>query len=95
MATRMGRFLQGKTSTFASTGCSRCLRTGFRGRRAIFELLDFNDELRDMVLTNPSIAGMKRIIEQGLFTTLQQFGWRLVAEGVISIDEVERVAGMS
>jgi general secretion pathway protein E len=95
MATRMGRFLQGKTSTFASTGCGRCLRTGFRGRRAIFELLDFNDELRDMVLTNPSIAGMKRIIEQGLFTTLQQFGWRLVAEGVTSIDEVERVAGMS
>jgi general secretion pathway protein E len=95
VATRMGRHLMGKTHTFAATGCSKCLRTGFRGRRAIFELLDFNDELRDMVLSNPSITGMKRIIEQGLFTTLQQFGWRLVAEGVTSIDEVERVASMT
>ena len=32
---------------------------------------------------------------QGLFTTLQQFGWRLVSEGVTSLDEVDRVAGMS
>ncbi|MEI7657447.1 MAG: ATPase, T2SS/T4P/T4SS family [Phycisphaerae bacterium] len=95
VATRVGKHLMGKTHTFAATGCSRCLRTGFRGRRAIFELLDFNDELRDMVLSNPSITGMKRIIEQGLFTTLQQFGWRLVAEGVTSLDEVERVASMT
>jgi general secretion pathway protein E len=94
-ATRIGRHLQGKTHTYAATGCSKCLRTGFRGRRAIFELLDFNDELRDMVLTNPSISGMKKIIEQGLFTTLQQFGWRLVAEGVTSLDEIERVASMT
>lgn len=93
-ATRLGRFLQGKTTTFASTGCVRCLRTGYRGRRALFELLDFNDELRDIVLRTPSIQAMKKIIEQGLFTTLQQFGWRMVADGVTSLDEVDRVAGV-
>ena len=63
--------------------------------RALFELLDFNDELRDIVLRDPSITAMKKVIEQGLFSTLQQFGWRLVAEGVTSLDEVDRVAGMS
>ncbi len=73
-ATRVGRFLQGKTTVFASTGCGRCLRTGYRGRRAIFELLDVNDELRDIILREPSITAMKRVIEQGLFTTLQQSG---------------------
>jgi len=93
VATRLGRHLQGKNITYAATGCLKCLRTGYRGRRAIFELLDFNDELRDIVLTNPSIVGMKKIIEQGLFTTLQQFGWRLVADGVTSLDEVEKVSG--
>ncbi|MBL9000605.1 MAG: Flp pilus assembly complex ATPase component TadA [Phycisphaerae bacterium] len=93
-ATRLGRFLQGKTQTYTATGCLRCLRTGYRGRRALFELLDFNDELRDIVLNNPSITGMKKVIEQGLFTTLQQFGWRLVAEGVTTLDEVDRVAGV-
>lgn len=94
-STRLGKYLQGKTQVHTATGCARCLRTGYRGRRALFELLDFNDELRDIVLKEPSITAMKKVIEQGLFSTLQQFGWRLVAEGVTSLDEVDRVAGMS
>lgn len=93
-ASRLGRHLQGKTRMFAATGCSRCLRTGYRGRRAIFELLDFNDELRDVVLREPTIAAMKKTIEQGMFTTLAQSGWRLVADGATTLDEVDRVAGM-
>jgi general secretion pathway protein E len=93
VATRLGKWLAGKTTMYAATGCGRCLRTGYRGRRALFEMLDFNDELRDMVLHKPSIQGMKRIIEAGLFTTIQQFGWRLVADGSTSLDEVEKVAG--
>jgi general secretion pathway protein E len=92
-ATRLGRFLENKTEIFASTGCPKCIRTGFRGRRAIYELLEFNDELRDVVLREPTIAAMKRVIEQGLFTTLAQFGWRLVASGHTTLDEVDRVAG--
>ncbi len=94
-ATRVGKYLGGKTKVFAATGCSKCLRTGYRGRRALFELLDVNDELRDIILHNPSITAMKKIIEQGLFTTLQQSGWKLVAEGMTTLDEVDRVAGMT
>ncbi len=90
-ATRLGRWLGGKTEIFASTGCARCLRTGYRGRRAIFELLDFNDDLRDLVLHSPSIAGIKKIIEGGHFNTLQQSGWKLVADGFTSLDEIDRV----
>ena len=92
-ATRLGKHLHGKTSIYSATGCTRCLKTGFRGRRAIFELLDFTDELRDVVLTEPTIAAMKKVIEGGLFTTLAQFGWRLVAEGITTLDEVDQVAG--
>jgi type II secretory ATPase GspE/PulE/Tfp pilus assembly ATPase PilB-like protein len=94
-ATRIGRFLGGKTQVYTGTGCARCLRTGYRGRRAIFELLDFNDELRDIILRDPSIQAMKKVIEQGLFTTLAQSGWKLAAEGVTSLEEVDQVCGMS
>lgn len=62
----------GKTSIYSATGCARSYKTGFRGRRAIFELLDFTDELRDVILTEPTIAAMKKVIEGGLFTTLAQ-----------------------
>jgi len=92
-ATKLGRFLEGKNCLYAATGCPRCLRTGFNGRRAIFEMLDFNDELRDTVLHNPSIQVMKKIIEQGVFTTLQQSGWVLAAKGVTTLDEVDKLAG--
>ncbi|MBN8599261.1 MAG: Flp pilus assembly complex ATPase component TadA [Planctomycetes bacterium] len=92
-ATRLGRFLGGKTQMYVATGCPKCLKTGFRGRRALYELLDFNDELRDVVMHDPTIAAMKKVIEQGLFTTLAQFGWKLVAEGITTLEEVDKVAG--
>ena len=92
-ASRLGKHLGGKTHQFVPVGCKRCLGTGFRGRRALFELLEFNDDLRDVILGEPSISAMKKVIAGGLFTTLAQFGWRLVGEGVTSLDEIDRVAG--
>lgn len=92
-ATRVGRFLGGKSTVFAATGCSRCLRTGYRGRRALFELLDFTDELRDVILREPTIQAMRRVIEQGLFTTLAQSGWKMVADGFTTFEEVDAVTG--
>lgn len=91
-ATRMGRYLEGQTEVYTPTGCAQCLRTGYRGRKAIFELLDFTDELRDVILKEPTIAAMKRVIETGLFTTLVQSGWVQAARGVTSVEEVDRVA---
>lgn len=91
--TRMGKgHLQG-AKPFHAVGCARCLKTGFKGRRAIFELLDFNTELRDIVLKAPGVQAMRKAIEAGHFTTLAQSAYRLVCEGMTSIDEAEKVAG--
>ena len=92
-ATRIGRFLGGKSVVYAPVGCQACLKTGFRGRHALFELLEFNDDLRDIILTDQSIQGMRKVIEQGLFTTLTQSGWKAAAEGLTSLEEVDRVSG--
>ena len=94
LSTKMGRFLGNRKTLYQSVGCKKCLGTGYRGRSALFELLDVNDELRDLILTNPSIQAMKKVIAEGLFTTLTQYGYRLAADGTTSIDEVERVTGM-
>lgn len=90
---RMGAALGGIPKIFIPTGCKRCLRTGFVGRRAIFELLEVTDAMRDVVLKTPSIQGIREIANQGLFMSLTQHGYQLVAQGVCSYDEVERVAG--
>ena len=39
-------------------------------------------------------AEQRKVIAEGLFTTLTQYGYRLAAEGLTSMDEVERVTGM-
>jgi general secretion pathway protein E len=90
---KMGHHLDGVGRIFAPTGCKRCLRTGFMGRRALFELLEVTDSMRDIVLKTPTIQGIRGIAEQGLFTTLQQYGFQLVAQGATSIDEIDRVSG--
>ena len=49
--------------------------------------------MRDVVIKAPTIQGILEIANQGLFTTLQQFGYQLVARGITSMDEIDRVAG--
>lgn len=92
-STRLGKYLDGKKEVFVPVGCAACLKTGYRGRRAVYEMLDFSDELRDVVLKDPNIGSIKKCVEKGLFTTLVQNGWQLVGKGVTDLDEVERVAG--
>ena len=90
---RMGRQVDGMSTVYVPVGCRQCLRTGFLGRRAIFELLEMTDELRDIVLNRPAIQDIRRVVNQGLFHTLRESGYQLVARGDTSVDEIERVAG--
>ena len=90
---KMGAGLGGVAQIFIPVGCKRCLRTGFIGRRALFELLEFTNAMRDVILKTPTIQGIRDIANQGLFMTLQQHGYQLVAQGATNIDEVDRVAG--
>ena len=90
---KMGKLMEGVPEINVPTGCRKCLKTGFVGRRAVFELLDFSDQMRDVVLEQPTIHKIHAIAKQGLYTSLQQFGFQLVAQGVTSFDEVARVAG--
>ena len=90
---KMGKLMEGVPKIYIPTGCKRCLKTGFHGRRAIFELLDFTEPMRDVVLESPTIQKIHEIAGRGLFMTLQQFGFQLVAQGVTSFDEIDRVAG--
>jgi type II secretory ATPase GspE/PulE/Tfp pilus assembly ATPase PilB-like protein len=89
----MGRAGEGMPSIFAPVGCGSCLGTGYRGRRALLELLEFTEGIRDVVLKRPTIADLKAVLAQGHYITLQNFGFQLVAQGATSYEEVERVAG--
>ncbi|MFM7052197.1 MAG: ATPase, T2SS/T4P/T4SS family [Planctomycetota bacterium] len=89
---KMGKSLGGMPDIYAPVGCQYCLDTGFYGRRAIFEVLEFNDALRDVVLKKPTMQQIREVLSTGLFTSLQGYGFQMVASGVTSYEEIERVA---
>ena len=72
-------------------GCSRCGWSGFRGRRIIYELLDIDRDVRDLVERGATAREIARAgVPPG--RSIWACGLRLVARGVTSIDELRRVA---
>ena len=79
---------------YEATGCARCLGTGYFGRRALFELLETNDRLKDVMLKKPTLLALKAAVKGPGFVTLRADGYRLIAQGVTTSSEVDRVIGL-
>ncbi|NND97966.1 MAG: Flp pilus assembly complex ATPase component TadA [Pirellulaceae bacterium] len=75
---------------FKGTGCDQCNNTGYKGRIALFELMYMNDQIREMVMTNASTDELRDEAEKGGMITLREFGMKLAADGVTTIDEIIR-----
>jgi general secretion pathway protein E len=76
---------------YQSIGCENCLNTGYRGRSGIYEFLNFNDNIRSLVLkTSDSNQIRHAAIEQGM-RTLRQDGLQKVLSAKTSVNEVLRV----
>ncbi|MEP0845103.1 MAG: Flp pilus assembly complex ATPase component TadA, partial [Phycisphaerae bacterium] len=67
---------------YTQVGCRRCLGVGYWGRAAIFELLHFNDQLRDALMTTRTIHDIRRAAGEFTYQTLVESGYRKVLEGL-------------
>jgi len=68
-------------------GCTYCNLTGYRGRAAIYELLELDRELSDAVRKNDSLGFAEIVRKRDNFTTLADAALELVASGVTSVAE--------
>jgi len=73
---------------YRAVGCRECRNTGYHGRRAIFEWMDTNAEIRQLLLRNASSDLIREAACRAGMTTLADDGARLVREGVTTIEEV-------
>ncbi len=80
---------------YDAVGCKRCMNVGYRGRQALFEILMFNAQLRDVILTRPTITEIRKAAGEWMFETLNECGYRKIIEGTTSFSEVDRVASMA
>jgi general secretion pathway protein E/type IV pilus assembly protein PilB len=79
------------TPIYTAVGCRECRQTGYFGRRAIFEWMDSNNEVRQLILKNASSDQLREAARRAGMRTLSEDGWRLVRLGVTTAEEVLRV----
>ena len=79
------------TTVFRAVGCRECRNTGYHGRHAIFEWMDIDNDLRQLVLKNVSSGEIAALAKRNGLRVLSEDGWRLVSKGVTTPEEVLRV----
>jgi len=76
---------------YREKGCEACGNTGFKGRVGLHELLVMNDEIRGLIVEQPSIQDLRAAARRNKTRSLQTDGMLKVVEGITSISEVVRV----
>ncbi|HWQ93724.1 MAG TPA: GspE/PulE family protein [Clostridia bacterium] len=73
---------------FRSVGCRHCRQTGFFGRHAIFEWMDSDNEIRELILKHASSDVIRDAARRSGMRTLADDGWRMVRLGITTVEEV-------
>ena len=75
---------------FKGKGCPVCNGTGYKGRAGLYEVMEIDDEIRELILIGASAVELKKkAIERGMIT-LRRSGLVKVKEGVSTLEEVAR-----
>jgi general secretion pathway protein E len=88
LAQRLVRVL---CKTCRSRGCSECRGTGFKGRKAIGELLVLNDELRELITARAPARKLKEAARAAGTVPLRDAALALVEAGETTLEEINRV----
>lgn len=75
----------------AGKGCGKCRGSGFKGRKAIAELLVLNDELREMIINRASVRAIKEVALRQNTQFLRHSAILLVKSGETTLEEINRV----
>jgi type IV pilus assembly protein PilB len=71
-------------------GCDHCLRTGYKGRMALFEIMTMDDTLRELIMAQANTAVLKAEARKRGMRTLREVGMLSIYDGQTTIDEVVR-----
>lgn len=81
----------GTIETYRGAGCEHCFSSGYAGRVGIFELMEMNEEIRKLIMTNADATDITRAAHRNGMRNLREDGWMKVRAGVTTADEIIRV----
>jgi len=79
--------LKGK-KFYYGRGCNRCNGTGYRGRIGMFEIMIFDDEIRDLIMNRASTNVLRVAAQKKGMRSLRDNGLAIIYDGITTIDEV-------
>jgi len=82
--------VEGGVPLYKGEGCEICNDTGYKGRIAMYEVMEFSDDLKELVLQGCSTAELKAEAIRNNMDTLRVAGLKKVVEGVTTLEEVVR-----
>ncbi len=82
------------TEFYHGAGCEHCNKTGYRGRKPIFEFMGMNTELRDAIFNNMATNELRKIAHSNGMTTLAEDGLRLARAQITTLEEVMRITSL-
>ena len=75
---------------YKGAGCALCQNRGYKGRVGLYEVMEIDDEIRELVLVGASVVELKRkAIEQGMIG-LRRSGLIKVSQGMTTLEEIMR-----
>lgn len=83
---RLNSVISADTKVFTHVGCSSCFYTGYHGRKAIYEIIPINFELRDCIRKGK--FDVESILKKEGLQTISDAAYNLVKNGETSIDEI-------
>ena len=75
----------------AGKGCGHCRGSGFKGRKAIAEILNLNDEIRELIIARAPIRQLKQAAQANGTMLLRASALALVRKGETTLSEINRV----
>lgn len=83
--------LKDRRAFFVGNGCDSCERTGYQGRIGIHEVLEIDEDIRNLVMKKANATEIREMAMKNGMKTILEDGFQKAADGVTAIEEVLRV----
>lgn len=83
--------LNNSDTIFQPNGCKKCNQTGYKGRLAIYEVLNITDEMHDPIIQGQSSEDVENIARANGMTSMLEDGIEKAKQGLTSVEEVMRL----
>jgi type IV pilus assembly protein PilB len=89
----LSRYSLKANALYKPVGCAACNDTGFLGRTGIFEIFEFDEKIRELIIDRNSISAIRNYLNEMGYKTIFEKGLIKAVEGIVFLDEIKSVIG--